>query len=258
MVRFAALFALAAAVLSTPATARAGIVNVQSILTNEAEEGLSGSLTGSLDWRTGNVDLLLLSAAPTARYRSGDHLGIAIVKGELGERVGERFIFRSFEHLRYRYSFTELILGEAFVQHTFDEFKRLRLRALFGAGPNVTLIGRDNLRVQFGVAYMLEYEELRDDGAIDAGETDLAHRASTYLTGAYELDDRVQLVNTVYAQPRLDDPSDVRLLDESELVVQLTEKLSLTTSFSMAYDRAPPAEIKRLDTALKTAITYSF
>jgi putative salt-induced outer membrane protein YdiY len=257
MRRFAAFFVLLTVITGT-GLAHAGIVNVQSILTTEAEEGLSGSVTGSLDWRTGNTDLLLLSVAPVASYRSGDHLFVTLIKGEFGESADERIIFRSFEHLRYRYSITDRVLGEAFAQHTFDEFKRLRLRALFGAGPNFTLVTRDKLTVSLGLAYMLEYEELSDDGAIDAGETDLAHRASTYLTGAYELDDRVQLVNTVYAQPRLNDPADMRVLDESQLVVKLTEKVSLKTSFIVAYDRAPPADIERLDTALKTAITYAF
>ena len=238
--------------------AHAGIVNVQSILATEAGDGLSGSFTGSMDWRTGNTELLLLSAAPVARFRAGDHLLVGVVRGEFGTSGDNRIIATTFEHLRYRYTISERLLGEVFAQHTYDQFKRLRLRALVGAGPKVDLVSRDDLRLSLGVAYMFEYQELRDDGAVDAGDTEVAHRASSYLTGSYELDDRVQLVATVYAQPRLTDPGDVRFLQESQVVVQLTTTLSLKTSFIMAYDSTPPAEIKQLDTALKTAISYEF
>lgn len=250
--------AVVLAALGVASPAGAGIVNVQSILATEADEGLSGSIAGSADWRTGNVDLLVLSAAPVARYRRRDHLLVGIVRGELGRSKGERIISRTFEHLRYRYQLHPRLVGEVFTQHEYDEFRRLELRALVGAGPLFHLLQADGYRLSWGVAYMLEYENLRDDMQPDAGTTDLAHRASTYLTGSYELDDRVQLVETVYAQPRLTEASDLRLLNESQIIVKVTEAIGLTTALTVAWDNAPPAGIEELDTSLKSSITYSF
>lgn len=241
-------------------SARAGIVNVQSSLATEADEGLSGSISGAVDWRTGNVDRLSLSLAPVARYRRGDNLFIALASGEFFRTEGINFDQRIFEHLRYRRTLTDWVLGEAFVQHEFNDRRRLQLRAVAGAGPRGQLLDRDRVRLGVGVAYMFEYERL-DDGdpaLIDAGDTHANHRISSYLTGSYEADDRLLLVGTVYGQPRMDDLGDIKALVESQIVLKLSTHLSFTTSFSLSYDSEPPDTVESLDTRLQSGITYDF
>ncbi len=245
-------------VLALGGEARAGIINVQSALSAKSDEGVSGSVTGSADWRTGNTNLLVLGAAGVVRYRCGDHLWLGIVKGDFGKSAGTRIIAKTFEHLRYRYRFHPRLFGEVFAQHELDQFRRLATRALAGAGPMFSLVSRDQVSVGLGVAYMLEYEKLRNDGAIDAGASDVQHRLSSYVTAHVEIDDHLEVIETAYAQPRLTDASDYRLLSESQLVVKATAKISLTTTFSVAFDNAPPATIKKTDTALKSAISVSF
>jgi len=245
-------------VLVSAGEARAGIVNVQSALSTSADEGVSGSVTGTADWRTGNTNLLVLGAAAVVRYRRGDHLWLGIAKGDLGKSNGARIIAKTFAHLRYRYRFDRLVLGEVFAQHELDQFRRLATRALVGAGPMFDLVDRKNLSVGLGVAYMLEYEKLRNDGAIDAGQSDVQHRLSSYVTAHYQLDDHLELVETAYAQPRLTDAADYRLLSDSQLVVKVNSKISLSTTFSVAFDNRPPATIKKTDTALKSAVSVSF
>lgn len=234
----------------------AGIYNVQSILATEAEPGLSGAISGSADWRTGNVDYLFLSATPLARYRSGKHLMIAIVRADHKTSGGADIISRFFEHLRYRYDLSDRLLGEVFAQHEYDAIKRLQLRALVGAGPKLEIINEPSYGLDLGSSYMLEYERLRDDAFADAGATDLQHRNSTYLVARYERDERVQLVDSMYVQPRLTDARDIRLLNESQLTFKLTKRLSFTTAFTIAYDSSPPDDIKKLDTALVSSLTF--
>lgn len=241
--------------LCAPTAAEAGIHNVQSILATEADEGLSGAISGSADWRTGNVEYLFLSATPLARYRSGKHLIIGITRADHKTSAGNKIISRTFEHLRYRNQVTKRLLGEVFAQHQYDAIKRLRLRALVGGGPKVDLIDSKQFGLGVGVAYMLEYEELQEDGSADDGQTQLQHRGSTYLVGHYEIDEKVQLVETLYFQPRLTNGRDNRILNESQITVKLTDKLSFSTAFSLAYDSRPPNTIKRLDTALKSSLT---
>lgn len=239
-------------------SARAGIVNVQSVLATEANEGLSGNLSGSLDWRTGNIDYLFVSASPVARVRMGDHLLIGIVRLERKSSQGTTLVSRTFEHLRYRYTINDWLLGEVFAQHEYDAIRRLQLRSLVGAGPKIDLFEGKGYGLAFGVAYMLEYERLRDDMEIDAGARDFQHRISSYLVGHYEIDDRLQVVGTTYAQPEITEPSDVRFLLESSLVVSLTKQLSLSNTFNVSYDSRPPATIEKVDTALITSVAYEF
>jgi hypothetical protein len=256
--RTACLLVMAVTVMTLARPAAAGIVNVQSILAADADEGFSGAVTASADWRTGNTELLVLSAAPIARLRVGKSLGIAIARGEFGKAANARIIGNTFAHLRFRRELHPRVLAEVFAQHEFDQFRRLNTRALAGLGPRVAIVDRGKLELAIGVAYMLEYEELRNDMEPDAGETDLQHRASSYLSLRYAIDERLQVVETAYAQPRLTDASDVRLLSESQLVVKVSKTLALTTSFMIAYDSAPPNAIEKRDTALKSSITVNF
>jgi putative salt-induced outer membrane protein YdiY len=252
--------AMIAVVLSCalPRIADAQIVNVQSVLATEAKEGLSGSVKGSANWRTGNIDLLRLSGLATAAYHQGDNLVIAIVKGDFGKAKGARFIAKTFEHVRYRRELSSLLLAESFVQHEYDQFRRLELRTLAGAGVALRLLRGKKYNLTFGLAYMPEYERLRDDEETDAGNDYFAHRISSYLNGALQLDERIQLVQTFYAQPRADAPSDARYLSESQFVVQISDRLTQTTSFALAYDTRPPIAIDKTDTNLTSSVIFSF
>jgi hypothetical protein len=253
--RAAAVILLSLGVL---AEARAGIVNVQSSLATEAEEGLSGSIEGSLDWRTGNVSGVWMKLAPAARFRSGAHLFVALGNAEFNRTGGIQFDRRLFEHLRYRYTMNRRITGEVFAQHELNERRRLLLRALTGAGPRFQLVDTGGFRVGLGVAYMIEYEALNAQSEIDADETVLNHRVSSYLTGSYEIDKNLLLVGTFYGQPRITDVADIRLLLEAQVVVKVTDRLSFKNSFSMYYDREPPDTVEPLDTRVQSAVSYSF
>jgi putative salt-induced outer membrane protein YdiY len=249
------LFVLGITAAATP-RAHAGIYNVQSILSSEADPGISGAISGSADWRTGNVDFVSLSATPVARYSSGDHLIIGIANANYKTSKGSTIISRVFEHLRYRYHISDRVLAEVYGQHEFDGIKRLKLRALAGVGPKVEVLRDKSYGLNLGVSYMLEYEELQNDGPADAGATDLQHRSSAYIVGRYELDDRVQFFETMYVQPRLTGASDYRILNDAQISFTITKRLSFATSFNISYDANPPETIKKLDTALKSSLTY--
>ncbi len=241
---------------SAPATA--GIVNVQSVISVEAEEGLSGSVTGALDLRRGNTERFIFSLSPTLRYRIGPHLFITYGSGEYDEDNDD--INKVFGHGRYRYQITPRLTGEFFTQVERTPGRSLDLRALAGIGPLVKIADSHGLRLSGAIAYMLEYEDV-DDAVFIAGEEDpgLQHRISSYLTGSYVLADNLQLVETVYVQPLITDPNDVRLLNESQLSVTITSYLAFNASLNLAYDTRPsPAVNKKLDLQIKNSLTLQF
>ena len=250
----------AAAALAAPATASAQIVNVQSLIGDDAEEGVSGGLDASADIRTGNIGLLIVRGAATVRWRRGDHLVFGIVRGEYGKSGSPlvEFMSKSFEHVRYRYRAAERLELEAFAQNEADEFRRLRGRALVGAGPRVEVVDRARFSLHVGVAAMLEYEEISDDGLADAGATQTVARASSYAIGRVEIDERLAASETFYVQPRIDRVRDLRLLSESALLVELVKRASLKLALVVAHDSRPPLETARTDTSFQTGIVVSF
>ncbi len=257
------LAAVAACVLllGVPRAAHAQIVNVQSLVGQETPEGVSGALDVGLDWRTGNVELFTVSGAAVGRYRAGDHLVFGIVRGAYGE-YGEdetQIIGNTFEHVRYRWKLGERLTAEAFVQHEYDKFRRLELRALVGAGPRLTISNNPHAGLVLGVAYMFEREELDARmGADDAGATSNTHRASSYLLFTTAANDKVTFVETVYVQPNLGDFGDYRVFSESQLQVTLTTRFTFKTAFVLVHDSAPPDLVKRTDTSLQTSVSLRF
>jgi hypothetical protein len=261
--RVLALAACALAALPA-APAAANIVNVISVISVEPEEGLSGSLTGALDLRRGRASRLLLGAAPVLRYRRQDHLLIGYGSGEYDE--DNETVNRIFGHARYRHRVMPRLIGEVFTQHETNPGMEQEYRGLLGLGPLFELVTRKDVRVAWGVAYMLEYELVDDDVVCPpaqpgcAEDPGLQHRISSYVTGNYQLDDNLQLVDTLYVQPLVRDPvADFRLLNDAQIAVLLTRWVSFNTTLSWVYDRAPnPTIFARYDVTLRSAITVQF
>lgn len=242
-------------VLLLPALAEARIVNVESAASRDAEEGLSAELAGSLLWATGNTDLTQASGTFGLLYLKGPHRLFFSGRAVYGLDEGETYVSNVFEHLRYRHRLTDLLSGETFVQHEYDEFRRLQFRALFGVGPRAELLFR-GWEVAVGSAWMLEVERFSDDGAPDAGQEEVNHRWSSYLAAGGEITEGIDLSHTFYVQPRFDDFSDHRLLSESAAVLEVKDWLAVRLSFVAAYDSSPPDEVDSLDTTFNTSLLF--
>lgn len=234
------------------------IVNVQPLIAAPDAEGASAALEAALDVRTGNTQLLLLSASALGRLRIGQHLWFLLLRQEFGVQGGERFLDKDFEHLRYRYDLLEWLQLEAFGQHDRDEFRRLAARMLWGGGVRVPFQPAPELELAAGIAYLWELERLSAGSEADAGAVSAAHRLSSYVTLALRLDERLRLGQSTYAQPRVTQPEDIRLLNETELLVSLNEMLALKLTFSLGYDSRPPIGRRALDTATKTSLQLRF
>jgi putative salt-induced outer membrane protein YdiY len=244
---------------AVPELAHAQIVNVQGLVGQDLPEGFSGQLDASGDWRTGNTELILVSGAATLRYKAGDHLVFAMGKGAYARVRDDQIIGNVFEHLRYRWTLTPRWTAEAFAQHELDQFRRLQLRALVGAGPRVTLADDERAGLIVGVAYMFETEEYDDKaGTTDAGATFYHHRLSSYVLFTSALNEVVSFAETVYFQPKIDDAQDFRVLNETLLQVKLNDRFSFKTAFVLAHDSIPPETVKPTDTALQTGVSFKF
>ncbi|HEX8434517.1 DUF481 domain-containing protein [Archangium sp.] len=246
-------------VLMMSPEAAAQIVNVQALFDEATSPmGVSGGAELSLDWRTGSTDLLVTRALVLGQWRTEKHTVMGVVRGEYGFANEELIVSKFLEHLRYRYRFTDWLTGETFVQHELDAFRRLRLRGLVGAGPRFMLRSTEGASLVLGAAMMLEYEQLRHDGEPDAGAEALDPRLSSYVMGRVKLMENMSLVETLYVQPRLTRFSDVRLLNETLLLVEPNKRFTFSMGFVLTYDSAPPATVSRLDTQLRSGIGVKF
>lgn len=251
---------LALLILLVSVEARAQIVNVQGQLAKAPEtDKVVGQVEGKIDWREGNNPLFQIGGAGAILMKRGKLLSLLVAKGEYGRSQGVDLSKKTFEHLRFRYSLDCRWKWEAFAQHEFDRFRRLSVRAIAGTGPAFQIVNQKTFALLAGAAYMFEFEQLDNKpDTIDAGEQTVFHRASFYITGLEKVGKQVSIVQTAYAQPRLGDPEDIRLLGELSVTTQLSKRIALTDSFTVAYDRTPPDTIKRVDTQLTLGVLVIF
>jgi hypothetical protein len=249
-----------AAIVVLATTAHAQIVNVQGALAKPpASDGATGQVELKLNWREGNNPLFDIGGAGSVVGRSGTLLGLLLARGEDGTSRGITLTRKTFEHARARIELDTRWRWEAFAQHEYDQFRRLSLRAVGGTGPALQIIDDKAIGLLAGAAYLYEYERLDTrPGTIDAGLRTTTHRASVYLTGHEEPGTGVLIVETVYAQPRLDRPGDLRVLGELSVQSKLASRIALKDSFTVAYDRTPPDGVQRYDTQLEAAVVVTF
>ncbi|HET9626580.1 MAG TPA: DUF481 domain-containing protein [Kofleriaceae bacterium] len=240
--------------------AHAQIVNVQDALAKPpAHDGQVGQVEGKLSWREGNNPIFDVGGSGNILIKRGDLLGLALVRGEYGTSAGTLLTKKTFEHARLRSKLDGPWMVEAFAQHEFDQFRRLNLRAIAGVGGGAQLVDNKTIGVLAGLAYLYEDERLDTRaGTIDAGVHSTAHRISAYLTGHENLSSGATIVQTVYAQPRIDDPGDIRIYGELSLQTKLTQRIALKDSFNVAYDATPPDGVKTYDTSLEASVIVTF
>ncbi|HAN30461.1 MAG TPA: hypothetical protein DCQ06_02585 [Myxococcales bacterium] len=253
-----------AAWLCHPAAASAKIINVQSLAGKPIEQGLSGRVGLSTNIRSGNVQLALASANTQVFYRIDENIfvlsanGSYGLKGSLGKWSDEPFRERLFEHLRFRRDLTESIGVEAFVQHEYDRWRRLKLRALAGVGVRFDVDTSKDSHLAVGFAYMAQWEELLKPIEGDLTGIYLEHRLSSYITGSVKLGKRAAVTMTCYVQPNLTLWSDIRGLIEGRLTVSLTDSLALAVTGWSAWDTAPPQNVRGYDINTTVGFTYAF
>lgn len=175
------------------------------------------------------------------------------------EENDERSVNQSFEHLRWVRARGPRIAGEAFLQHQFNEFQRLDTRVLLGGGGRFALRREKTLQAFLGSGLMWEFERL-DLPEVQQDERDeRTVRWTNYLTLRYAAPDRpVRMAATFYAQPSLEAFSDVRLLFEGELEVELSRRLSLGLAASVSHDSEPPPGVEETDLALVNKLGIRF
>ncbi len=245
-------------VLLHASSAAAQIVNVQALFDEKAELGPAAAIELGGDWRTGSTELFSVRGSLVGQLRSERDVWLGVIRGEYSFATGERIVSQVLEHVRYRRKLTERLSAEVFAQHEYNEFRRLQFRALLGAGPRVILLNAETVGFTFGVALMLEHERLRKDGEVDAGDRYTDPRVSSYLLGRLRLMENIDLVETVYLQPRVTRPSDLRVLNETLFAVTPNPLVTVGIGFNLTYDSAPPATVPALDTQLRTTVGVRF
>jgi hypothetical protein len=236
-------------------------VNTENLRKRVKVTGYTLLLEGSLTGDTGNTEGITAGGGVGAGWAHHPHLVFGYARADYAKYAGVTSVNKSFAHARYNYEFIDWAWAELFAQAQSDQFQRMKLRSLFGAGPRFRLAHADagkGFDVFYGTAYMLERDVISvAPGAGDAN-VQVWHRWSNYLTAQWELDERVILATSIYVQPVFDDFPNVRVLDETLFTFKVTKLLAASIAGAVHYDSTPPTAVKTTDLEIKNSLTLTF
>jgi len=251
-------------------------VNTERLTREATAPGLSGRLDFDLASQSGNVDLLSLRGDFLLQYASGPrqdpdgsepeptdfpirNIYMFNVSREFA-RVNDQLVSdRGFAFASWTHRFTPAVGVDVIGQAEYDEFTLLDRRVLAGAAIRYRREPSESITVEVGTGYVYEYEDLDVPPTGPDQQETWAHRSVTLLlTGFALVDDRVSIDNSFFIQPRFDAPSDYRILDEAEVMITITDLLSLGTSLRVRYDSQPPTGIERTDVSLASRLRFRF
>ncbi len=246
--------ALLLIVFAGPASAQ---VNIEALRRDDPPLGRSGSLGGDFTFRTGNVDFVQLDFNGR-QYVVAENVTTLIV-GNAGIGFLGRSRFASSGLIHYRRTHAHRWASpEWYAQANYDRAQLLRLRLVGGGGIRAAVVRGAWGQFGTGTALMFEHERLElPDSALHARRTTVV-RSSSFLTLRVVSESGFVVTSTTYLQPDIQALGDVRILENLRLASPITEKVALTVSFNLRYDSRPPDGVAKLDTVLRTGVTYTY
>ncbi|HEX5555854.1 MAG TPA: DUF481 domain-containing protein [Chitinophagaceae bacterium] len=230
------------------------IVNVESMRIAMDSTGWAGSMGGDFTLTKNTARIFSANAYGTVQLKTKKNLYLFL--GNYGFLKGdtEKFIDNAFLHFRFDHSLTSFLQWEFFVQYQNNKITKIAKRFLLGSGPRFKLPTPEKLKTFLGIDFMYEYEEEISAPVI----THRVFRNSSYLAFTYKPTAYLQLVSTTFYQPRLDQFSDFRILNQETATFTITKKLSVTLNWDFLYDAVPVADIPKDNFTFSTGFKYLF
>jgi len=238
-------------------SAAAQVTNVEARRVKTDTTGWYGEINTGFKFvrEVGNV----FTSNSDARIQFKDKKNLYLALGEYnwsGAR-GKTFTHNAYLHLRYNRKLKpDWLRWEAFTQVQFNEITRINLRWLLGTGPRFKLKEKERSSVYWGTLYMFEITKELD---IEGNRLDrYEHRKSSYLSFSLFPVDNLSIISTSYYQPRIDNWSDFRVSNVSELRAKITKRLVLSMVYKFNYDAYPAESIPRVTHSFENKIGLVF
>jgi hypothetical protein len=148
----------------------------------------------------------------------------------------------AFGHFRYNRRLNPFLKYEIYTQLQTNQLLNLRSRYILGNGVRIKFKNKSILKPYLGISAFYEYEESIEDVLVFRND----FRMSNYFVLSLKLPKGLgEITSTTYYQPLFDRFSDYRLTSQSNLVLNIAKRISLSTMFSYFFDQNPPLGINK-------------
>ncbi|MBD3233651.1 MAG: DUF481 domain-containing protein, partial [candidate division Zixibacteria bacterium] len=215
-----------------------GQVNTEKMRMGLDRSGFAGNFKLSYSIVAGNSELTRIDISPNIIRKLQKHQFFTLNNLSRVYSDDGTIINKAFSHLRYNYEITPVYIYEFFLQAQYNRSQKLDHRFLIGSGMRIVPVETEHFLWAIGLTLMHEEEKL------SSGQITKTPRNSDYIYLKYQPSDRIFFENTIYFQPALDDFENVRVLDEAQVTIGITETFALTTEINYFYDSQPPEGVE--------------
>jgi len=234
------------------------IVNVESLRSDALPQGLSGSVSLFINGASGNSDITSATTGGHLNWQQEAISTMLIARYSYGESNNVRDTNKTFIHLRHIIPSSDQRALELFAQAEKNEFTRMSLRTLVGAGIRQAIYSGSNLTAKLGAGAFYSTEKLEDKIGLTDGGTEQLWRGNFYLALEYTKKPNITLSSTSYYQPDSANFDDYRLLQQNKIQFGITDHLAARLTLDIAHDSQPPQSIKSTDVNYLSGVEYTF
>jgi hypothetical protein len=238
-----------------------GQVNTEAMRKTDLEPGIQGKVSLSFGYMSGNTEVLTLKTGFRADYMARPYHTFLVTNYQRGTEDKELFINKGFVHARGIRALSRRWRVEMFLQKEFNDFIDLEDRNLAGGGfrwapllRGAAFTSNPEVNIYVGVGAMWEREVL---GVGGDEETDII-RSTNYLSGNWQIDDRVGCFVTGYYQVDVEEFSDYRILADGGISFAVSKILTFSMDVYFRYDHDPPTDIEKHDLEISNGFGLTF
>ena len=221
--------------VSTPAWA---IVNIEELRLDESVAGWKLSSTLSVSGKRGSVEQDKFALKGATQWVSADliHRTLMLLDASVDKRDDETYAENYFIHLRQTRQLDELWALEALVQFQDEPTNNQYRRQLAGANMRYRLT---QARFDGYAGLGLFYEQRYVIDELVGKQQEQDWRLNVYLNYVFPLSEHADWALSLYAQPAINQPSDLRSVINSGFISKVTQHFSLTFDISFSNESKP-------------------
>lgn len=232
-------------------------VNTEKFRISTDSLGLSVRSDIDLTLMAGNTDFSFMGTNTRFNYNWGGDYTFLVVNGGFGFNNGERFFSQALLHLRNVNSLNDVISVEEFVQYDNNKQILLQHRGLAGAGLRIKFIENEEIISRLGPSVFFEHESYNLDSDKKHKEVINTARLNLYLTSLFKLQSDISFLAIIYLQPKFDEFSDLKILFDSALNINLGKAVDFVAKLQMRYDSLPADGIEKFDLITKLGLAIN-
>jgi hypothetical protein len=242
-------------------------INIETLRKSGLEDGLYCDLSTKIGLISGNTNARNLSGEFRTDYVNDLYHLFFIADGARADTDNNLYKNKGYLHLRGQRSFTNIIGIEVFSQEEFNEFILLKERTLFGSGMRLTPFSSSSeekkdsdfaLHIGAGLMWEIERYNKKRNGNSKREEDKRLLRSTNYLSGKWEIHERLIFSATGYYQVDTSRAADFRVIVDGGFGFNITDKLLFNINVEYRFDNEPPHKVKNFDLEITNGLTYHF